>query len=233
MCGRFIVSYTYDQLLEFLNNSYQIEELNLEYSPRYNVSPGQRVLSVIKSKDKYKVGYLDWGFIPPFSNDKKIAFKMINARSETVEEKVSFKESLKKKRCLILANGFYEWKRENKEKTPYLFKMKDDRLFAFAGLWTVNDKVDNKKAYTTTILTTEANDIMSDVHHRMPVILDLEESIKWLDMDSSVDELKSLLDQYDSKKMFKYQVGDYVNNSRHEGEACIKEVVDNSIQLDV
>lgn len=224
MCGRFIVSFTAEELLEFLNSSYQIEELNLEYSPRFNVSPGQKVLSVIKSKDRYKVGYLDWGFIPSFSTDKKLAFKMINARSETLTEKVSFKESLRRRRCLILANGFYEWKRVGNQKIPYLIKLNNDKLFAFAGLWSMNDKVENNKVYTTTIITTKANEIMSDIHNRMPVILDVEESLKWLDYDSSIDELLLLLEQYDTNKMIKYQVSDYVNNSRNEGEECIKEV---------
>lgn len=226
MCGRFVVSYTYDELIKFLENSYQIEDFHFEYEKRYNISPGQMVLSVIKSNDKYKVGYLEWGFLPPFSSDRKYQYKMINAKSETIEEKVSFKDSFLHKRCLILANGFYEWKKEGTQKIPYFIQMKDKHMFAFAGLWTMNEKVENKKLFTTTIITTEANDMMKEIHDRMPVILQLKDAIKWLDSKTTVEETRKLLQKYDSSLMMKYVVSDYVNKSTNEGIKCIEEHMD-------
>ncbi len=231
MCGRFIVSYTYDQLVEFLNDSYQITELDIDYNERYNIAPGQKVLSVIKQKEQFKAGYLDWGFVPPFAKDLSYRYKMINARSETVHELVSFKESLKNKRCLILANGFYEWRREGNKKTPYFFQLKEDKMFAFAGLWTMNDKVSDGKLFTTTIITTTANLLMSEVHHRMPVILELEDAKKWLDQSTSDEELLGLLKEYDSNYMKKIQVSDYVNKSTNEGKRCIEPFMDGQYTL--
>lgn len=217
MCGRFIVSYTYEELLKFLHNSYQIEELDLDYNPRYNVAPGQPLLTVIKVKDHYKVGYIDWGLIPAFAKDESIRYKMINARSETVDVKVSYKDSFASKRCLILANGYYEWK----NKRPYVFEKFDKSMFGFAGIWSVNKIVHDKPIYSSSILTKEADELMSDIHTRMPVVFDLEESLKWLDDSTTKDELFELIEKSDHSGYTKYEVSNYVNNAKNEGIQCV------------
>lgn len=220
MCGRFIVSYTYEELLKFLHNSYQIEELDLDYAPRYNIAPGQPLLTVIKSKDQYKVGYIDWGLIPAFAKDETTKYKMINARSETIDVRVSYKDSFASKRCLILTNGYYEWN----NKRPYVFEKIDKSMFGFAGIWSVNKIIHNRPIYTTSILTKEADELMEDIHSRMPVVFDLEEAIKWLDDKTSKEDLFTLIETSVHKDFTRYEVSNYVNNVRNEGIGCVTPV---------
>lgn len=221
MCGRFIVSYTYDELLGFLSSSYEINGFDLDYTENYNVTPGQPVLSVIKTKKDYKVGYIDWGFIPSFATDIKSSFKMSNARSETVKEKSSFKNSFKNKRCLIIVNGYYEWERKA-VKQPYVIKREDNKIFAFAGLWEVNRKIGNNPIYSTTILTKESDEFLNDIHHRMPVILSYEDSLVWLDEESSIDDLDRVIGNSSHEGFHKYKVSNYVNKSSNNGPECIE-----------
>lgn len=223
MCGRFIVSYTYEELLTFLENDYDITDVKLDYSERYNISPGQRVLSVIKSKDRYKVGYLHWGFIPSFSESKRIGYKMINARSETLKDKPAFRESLRHKRCLILSNGFYEWTGDGDNKTPYLFQREDKKMFVYAGLWSVNKTIEDKPIYSTTIVTKASNVIMGGLHKRMPVMFTNEEALRWLNYDLEISELELLIYENSPANYKHYPVSSYVNNSKHEGVKCIEE----------
>ncbi len=231
MCGRFIVSYTYEELEMFLQNHYSIFDFKDDtYKPRYNVAPGQQVLSIISDGKAYRAGNFKWGFVPFFAKDENIGYSMINARSETVHQKSAFKTSFKQKRCIILSDGFYEWKREGKTKTPMLVQLKNKQLYAYAGLWSAYKKDDGTTVYSTTILTTNANTIMQDIHDRMPVILDEEDAKKWLDTSIQDEELLlGLLKQYQSDKMTVRQVSSYVNKVSNEGEKCIEEYIDNSL----
>lgn len=220
MCGRFIVSYTYEELVQFLHKNYQIEGLNLDYNPRYNVAPGQQLLTIIKSNDQYKVGYINWGLIPPFVKDEKSKYKMINARSETVHEKVSYKDSFRMKRCIIVSNGYYEWN----GKTPYVFEKEDRSMFLFAGLWSVNKIIYDTPIYSTTIVTKEADEFMSEIHTRMPVILSIEDSIQWLDHTTTESDLFQLIEQSSHTGFHKYEVSQHVNLVKNDDLRCIEPV---------
>lgn len=223
MCGRFIVSYTYDELLGFLQSNYDISGFDLDYSENYNISPGQPILSVIKTTTEYKVGYIDWGFIPPFAKDKKSSFKMSNARSETIKEKNSFKESFKKRRSLILASGYYEWERKE-IKQPYVIKKTSNDLFAFAAIWTVNKLVNEKPVYTTAMLTKESDDLLSDIHNRMPVILSYEDSLVWLNDNSTDEQLNEIVSRSSHNGFHKFKVSNFVNKSSNNGLQCIEPI---------
>lgn len=222
MCGRFVVSYTYDELVSFLNNAFDIDEVDLgEWQPRYNVAPGQDVLSVIHDGKRYRAGMLRWGFIPSWSKDPTIGYKMINARGETIAEKASFKDSFQHKRCVLLADAFYEWKRVGKEKQPMCIQMKDQRMFLLAGLWSSYVQEDGSKLFTTTIVTTQNNKLMEDVHNRMPVILGMEEALKWLDNDTQREELLDLIEPFDGSLMKMYPVQSLVNSVKNDSAECI------------
>ncbi|WP_342672208.1 SOS response-associated peptidase [Sporosarcina ureilytica] len=191
-----------------------LSELNL--TPRYNVAPSQQVFSIISDGENKRGGFLKWGLVPSWSKDSKIGYKMINARSETVDTKPSFKNLLKRRRCLIVADGFYEWKNEDGKKQPFRIKMKDDRVFAFAGLWD-RWQSNGETIQSCTIITTEANDVVSDIHDRMPVILPKEKQEIWL--NPAVQEpkhLKQLLQPYTSDEMTAYQVSTLVNSPKND-----------------
>ncbi|AOV07208.1 hypothetical protein BI350_06410 [Sporosarcina ureilytica] len=213
MCGRFSMTSPIEQIqLAFeLSN---LSELNL--TPRYNVAPSQQVFSIISDGENKRGGFLKWGLVPSWSKDSKIGYKMINARSETVDTKPSFKNLLKRRRCLIVADGFYEWKNEDGKKQPFRIKMKDDRVFAFAGLWD-RWQSNGETIQSCTIITTEANDVVSDIHDRMPVILPKEKQEIWL--NPAVQEpkhLKQLLQPYTSDEMTAYQVSTLVNSPKND-----------------
>jgi len=223
MCGRFTVTVSYEELQEHLKEYYDIHELPLFNVPRYNIAPGQEIISILNDGTKNRVGYLKWGFIPPFSKDESVGFQMINAKAESIFDKVSFKDSAMHKRCVILADSFYEWKKEEQTKVPHRIYLKDRKMFAFAGLWTTYQKSDGTKIHTATILTTEPNDFMSNIHFRMPVILNKEEEKIWLNPRiKDKDQLLNVLKAYPSHLMTSDIVSTYVNQAKHESIECIK-----------
>jgi putative SOS response-associated peptidase YedK len=225
MCGRFIVSYSLEELKGFLSETFDIFDFENEYEPRYNVAPGQQVLSVISDGEKYRVGTFKWGLVPSFSKDEKVGYKMINARSETVTEKYSFKESFKNKRCVILSDGFYEWDKVGGSKGPYLFTKKDDKMFGYAGLWSRFIQEDGTPLHTCTILTTKANPLLSDIHDRMPIMMNDNEMKLWLDPKVKDEELLiSLLKEYDENDMKRHQVSKRVNKVINDDPTLINEV---------
>lgn len=180
------------------------------------MAPSQQILSIVSDGENKRGGFLKWGLVPSWSKDSKIGYKMINARSETVDTRPSYKNLLKRRRCLIVADGFYEWKNEDGKKQPYRIKMKDDHVFAFAGLWDRWEK-DDEIIHSCTIITTEANEIVSDIHDRMPVILPEEKHDIWLNpaiQDSS--QLKQLLHPFPAKNMMAYQVSTLVNSPKND-----------------
>ena len=177
MCGRYSLFAEFRIIEERFGEATFGEE---DYEESYNIAPSQMVLSVINDGTKNRLGYLKWGLVPTWAKDPKIGFKMINARAETAHEKPSFREAFKKRRCLIVADSFYEWKREEGRKIPMRIKMKNNQLFAMAGLWESWKDENGKLIHTCTILTTEANGLMSSIHERMPVILKKEYEQSWL-----------------------------------------------------
>jgi putative SOS response-associated peptidase YedK len=225
MCGRFTVTVSYQELEEHLKEYYDIHELPLFDVPRYNIAPGQNIISVLNDGSKHRVGYLKWGFIPPFSKDESIGFQMINAKAETIFDKVSFKDSAIHKRCVILADSFYEWKKEDKGKTPHRIYLKNQKMFSFAGLWTTYQKSDGTKVHTATILTTEPNELMSSIHFRMPVILNKEDEKVWLNPRiKDKNTLLKVLKAYPSELMSADIVSNYVNQAKNDSIECIQPI---------
>lgn len=229
MCGRFTVNYTYDELVKFMDDEFSIRyiEDKLDY-PRFNIAPGQQILSIIYDGYNYRAGTFKWGFIPSFSLNNNTGYKLINARSEGILEKVSFRDSFINRRCIVLADGFYEWDEIGGSKEPYYITFKKKKMMLFAGIWSKNSKELND-FFTVAILTTNANDISKDIHNRMPVILNKYSALKWLDDNTEIAELESLLQSYESIDMKKILVSRFVNKVSNDDLSCIMEIHDNKL----
>ncbi|MEK5520685.1 hypothetical protein B5V89_19090 [Heyndrickxia sporothermodurans] len=214
MCGRFNLYSSIEDLMErFDLTNWEM----IEFSPKYNIAPSQEVLAIVEGEKGNRGGFLRWGLVPSWAKDPKIGYKMINARAETIDEKPSFKRLLARRRCLIIADGFYEWKKEGNRKTPYHIHLKDKQPFAFAGLWDRWNQ-GGKTIQSCTIITTEANKLMRDIHDRMPVILTKESEQVWLDRSIQEEkQLKSLLSPFDSTLMEAYTISEIVNSPKNEG----------------
>lgn len=220
MCGRITFTLSKDDFIQELKKRYNIDDYDLDYPiPRYNIAPSQNVLSVINDGKKYRIGLLKWGFIPSWAKDDK--FYMINAKAETIDEKPMFKHAFKTQRCIVLADGYYEWK----NKVPYRFILKNQKLFSLAALWNTYTSKDNQKLHTCIIITTKPNELTKQIHNRMPVILTKDAEKIWLDPKIKDEKiLKSLLLPYESDNMDFYQVSSLVNNARKDVLECIKPV---------
>ena len=227
MCGRFTITVDLNDLKDYLSESFDIHDLSPDIIvPRYNVAPGQQVLAVIHDGKSYRVGLIKWGFVPSFAKDESIGFSMINAKSETIHEKPAFKKSLKSQRCLILADGFYEWMKENNKKQPYRILLNNEKIFPMAGLWSTYVKENGEKLHTATIITTSANDLMKPIHDRMPVILDEKGKTSWLNPIFHQDDLLNLLKPFDDQKMKAYPVSDKVNKPANDDPSLIGDITD-------
>ncbi|PLS09458.1 SOS response-associated peptidase [Neobacillus cucumis] len=224
MCGRFTLSATIDEIMDrFDIQSFLDEEM---YAPSYNIAPSQLVLAVINNGTSNRMGFLKWGLVPPWANDISIGNKMINARAETITEKPSFRNAFKKKRCLVIADSFYEWKRHSdKAKTPMRIKLKSNELFAMAGLWEGYKSPDGKMLYSCSVITTQPNELMKDIHDRMPVILTREDESTWLNPEmADINLLKSLLVPFDEKLMDTYEVSSLVNSPKNNSIELIQQI---------
>ncbi len=222
MCGRFTITLTKEDFINYLS-TYDDIHIDLDHIvlPNYNVAPSENVVAMISHKDQYRVGPLKWGFIPSFAKDIKSGFKMINARAETLLDKLAFKDAIISKRCVIFADSFYEWKKEDHKKIPMRIKLIDQEIFAFAGLYsTYKDK--EQTIHSATIITTQSNEFMTSIHHRMPVILKKDDIEVWL--NPKTIHAISYLKPYDTNKMKAYEVSNYVNNASHKGKNCIEEI---------
>ena len=194
--------------------------------PNYNVAPTQEVPAVVAGNGggDRRLEMLRWGLIPSWADDPGIGARMINARSETVAEKPSFRRAFKERRCLIPADGFYEWQKTNGGKQPHYIRMKNGRPFAFAGLWE-SWKGDGNEIRSCTILTTNPNDVAGEIRNRMPVILPPEGYEVWLDPDvRETDQLLSLLAPYPPSDMEAYPVSRRVNSPSNNEPSCVESV---------
>lgn len=229
MCGRYGISVTREELTEYLSEHYDIDVLDEAITlPRYNIAPGQNVVSLINDGTKFRVGLLKWGFIPPWADSEKSARTVINARSETLKDKPTFKKSFYQRRCVIISDGFFEWYRTTSTKTPYYFYLKNNKIFGFAGIYTVFKREDGTSLYTCCIITTHANTLMKDIHDRMPVILTEEQAKTWLDpniKDSNI--LEEILTEYDPNDMQLHQVSSRVNKTNNDDGDIIKPIKPN------
>ena len=198
MCGRFVLITD----LKNIQKYYDIKNISCEHQPSWNIVPSQSVPVIICHNGINQLVCYRWGLIPSWSKDPSIAEKLINARAETVDKKPSFRDAFKKRRCLIVADGFYEWKREGKSKMPLYFYLKSARPFGFAGLYETWISPDKKEINTCVIITTAANELIAPVHDRMPVILSREQERVWLDSNMvDVSGLLSVLKPYPAGEM--------------------------------
>ena len=218
MCGRYTLASPTERLAE----EFGFDGTSVELAPNYNVAPTQGVAAVLEEGGQRRLEVLRWGLIPPWADDPGIGSRMINARSETAPGKPSFRRAFRERRCLIPADGFYEWQRTNGAKQPYYIHMEDGRPFAFAGLWESWDKGGEGEVRTCTILTTGANALVGEVHDRMPVILAHDAYDVWLDPASERDELTGLLAPYPEDEMEAYPVSRFVNSPSNNDPRCIE-----------
>jgi putative SOS response-associated peptidase YedK len=217
MCGRYSLSKSKIQLEE----RFQAEMLG-DFKPRYNIAPTQ-LLPVITSESPKGFSFFYWGITPDFGKNKPVSPKFINAKAETIHEKISFKNSFQKRRCLVPADGFYEWKKLGKKtKIPYRFTLANEETFAFAGIWEEYENELGESNHTFLILTTEPNSLVSEVHDRMPLILKKEEEKKWLDKYSSQEELMNMLVPYPADEMISFTVSPLVNSISNDSPSLIR-----------
>jgi len=214
MCGRFTLTVNPADLQDTFSNY----NFPVRFAPRFNIAPSQPVLAV-PNDGKLAADFFVWGLIPMWAKDPSIGSRMINARGETLADKPSFRGSYRHKRCLILADGFYEWKAfgEKKGKTPYFIHMKDRQPFAMAGLWDTWESPDGSSLKTCTIITTGPNELMELIHDRMPVILHPRDYAKWLDTAPQTPEnLQPLIKPFPADKMSAYAVSTLVNKATND-----------------
>ncbi|MBI0399139.1 SOS response-associated peptidase [Cyclobacterium marinum] len=220
MCGRYSLAKSKMELEE----RFQAEMLE-DFKPRYNIAPSQLV-PVITCDSPKGFSHFYWGITPAFAKNKPVANRLINARSETITEKVSFKNAFKKSRCLVPADGFFEWKKVGKKtKVPYRFVFLDESLFSFAGIWEEFETEKGEIAHTFTILTTRPNGLTAEIHDRMPVILKNENEEKWLNLNTSEEELLSMLSPYPDEQMTKYTVSPMVNQVTNDSPFVIRKTL--------
>jgi putative SOS response-associated peptidase YedK len=219
MCGRFALWTPPGTITRYFKVN-----VALDVQPRYNIAPGQNILVVRQTGDAQRLPVLiRWGLIPVWAKEESIGYKMINARSESVEEKPAFKTAFQSRRCLIPASGFYEWKKEDSGKQPYLIRLLGTDLFALAGIWESWEKpASNEKIESCAILTTSANHVVSSIHDRMPVIIGPEDFDLWLDANASNQRLKELMRPFDDQDMSGHRVSKAVNNVKNDDSSLIQ-----------
>jgi putative SOS response-associated peptidase YedK len=219
MCGRFTLSAPAEVVAEL----FELAETPV-LAPRFNIAPTQPAPVVLWDGEagQRRLEAFHWGLIPSWAKDPAIGNRMINARAETAATKPAFRSAFRDRRCLVLADGFYEWQKVERAKRPFYFRMRDGRPFAFAGLWERWDGPDGETIDSCTILTTEPNEVVRAVHDRMPVILARKECPVWLDpQNREVDKLQSLLQPCPPEQMEAYPVSKRVNNPANEGPGCV------------
>lgn len=220
MCGR----YTLATDLSVLAERFGFLASHVEYLPRYNIAPTQNVLAVMNDEAR-AARLLRWGLVPSWAKEVGGERQMINARAETLSQKPSFRRSLALRRCLVLADGFYEWKKEGKRKIPMRVVLRSGEPFAFAGLWDVWREGSPEEIRSCVIITTEPNPLVSKIHNRMPVILARRAEEIWLDPSvTDPSRLSALLLPYPSEELRAYRVSPRVNSPRNDDPGCIEPV---------
>lgn len=217
MCGRYSFALEDDLIWE----RFRVRVRTAVYKARYNCAPGQD-LAVVSNEDPATLNFFRWGLIPFWAKDPAIGYRMINAKAETITEKPSFKQAFRTRRCLVLSDGFYEWKKE-KEKNPYRIQMADGSPFAMAGIWDRWTSADGEIIQSFSILTTSPNEKVAAIHDRMPVILPAKDEHKWLGKTSE-PELLDLLKPYPAERITAYPVSKMVNSSKNDDPALIQPI---------
>ena len=218
MCGRFSQFHTWEEVRAYLNIFGAARNL----AARYNIAPTQEAQVVRACSQGRRLDFLRWGLVPSWAKDDAMGARMINARDETVAEKPSFRAAFRQRRCLVPADGFYEWRGPKGAKQPYRILAPGGGLFAFAGLWEPWEKGGAEALETFTIITTEANAKLAQVHHRMPVILDAADFERWLAPDLAANEAQALLRPAPDDAVDFHAVSRHVNNARNDDPGCIE-----------
>jgi len=238
MCGRFTLTVSGLEIASKFN----LEEVS-DISPRYNIAPSQAIASIVvgEKSGRRELEWMRWGLIPSWAKEAKMGAKLINARAETVAEKPAFRTAFKRRRCLIIADGFYEWQQQGKQKQPYYFQVRSNHfsdsevrsnrfsdsgaLFAFAGLWDTWQSGEGEKIVSCTILTTAANERVGQIHQRMPVIMSPAAYSQWLDPENkNHQKILPLLEQNANRDIVAYPVSSAVNNARNDRAECIQAI---------
>jgi putative SOS response-associated peptidase YedK len=226
LCGRYTLSVPLSNLVD----AFDVQPPEFEYPPRFNIAPTQDAPVIAQDREGRRMGLLRWGLIPSWAKDPAMGSRMINARAETVAEKPAFRGAFRRRRCLVPADGFFEWKREGGEggegagkgqKTPYWIHLVGREPFLMAGLWEKWDPGEGSPVYTFTILTTEAVPAIREIHPRMPVILPASARDPWLDPDAGPDVVLPLLRPW-GEGFQAYPVSNLVNSPRNDAPECIE-----------
>lgn len=225
MCGRYKLAAKPEKVASHFS-----VKIPWDFKPRYNIAPGQEIVVVRRqsASSPRELATLRWGLVPSWAKDASIGFKMINARAETVGDKPAFRQAINRRRCLIPATGFYEWRREGKTRIPFCFTMLDDSIFALAGIWESwrDPAPAGKIVETVSILTTGANVLLDDIHDRMPVILQPADYDLWLDPGAPFSPaVKALLQPFDAAKMQRQQVSSRVNSVKFDDPECAEAII--------
>ncbi|OPY08876.1 MAG: putative SOS response-associated peptidase YedK [Syntrophaceae bacterium PtaB.Bin038] len=216
MCGRFTLVSPFAAVAERFRAS-----APGELRPRYNIAPGQDILCIVADRAR-RIEPMRWGLIPSWAKDPAIGNRLINARAETLAEKPSFRRAFARRRCLVAADGFYEWRPAGKRKVPVYIFLKSRNPFGFAGLYETWRAPDRREVRTCTIVTTGANDLVRPIHDRMPVIVAEGDEDRWLDPDEgSLERLRAILAPYPAEEMDAYDVTTAVNNPSHDAPDCL------------
>jgi putative SOS response-associated peptidase YedK len=229
MCGRFTLRAVDRLMAKFDTQNWRGLVKRPDLIPRFNIAPTQDVLTVTESRGERAFAMMVWGMIPSWSSQPS---GFINARAETLAQKASFNESFRRRRCLVLADGFYEWRREGKTKQPFFFQLSDESPFAFAGLWDEWRRPDSEAipgspesiVTSCTIITTTPNELLAAIHDRMPAILPAEDYGTWLSEDARPDELSGLLAPYPAEAMKSFPVSQQVNHAQIDEPSLVEPV---------
>ncbi len=224
MCGRFAQFSS----LETLKKAFEIKTVTCDVTPIYNIAPTQEILAIIRHDTENRLERLHWGLVPFWAKDLSRASKLINARIETVAKKPSFRNAFERRRCLILADGFYEWKKVERRKQPYFCTLPTGKPFAFAGLWETwkSKESDDEPVYhSCTILTIDSSESIREIHNRMPVILLPETHEAWLNPEiQDTKQLETILQEGYVREMKTYPVSTFVNSVKNNGPTCIEPI---------
>ncbi|BBL81025.1 SOS response-associated protein YedK [Rubrobacter xylanophilus DSM 9941] len=217
MCGRYTLATPVGRVAEQFGAEGPLPEI----PPSYNVAPGRGVAAVVQEGGRRRLEVLRWGLVPPWAEDPRVGDRMINARAETAASKPSFRRAFRERRCLIPADGFYEWRRLDGGKQPYYVRRRDRAPFAFAGLWEVW-RGEEGELRSCTILTTRANRLLSEIHDRMPVIVPRDLYGLWLEAEGEREELDAVLRPYPEEELEAYPVSRLVNSPANDDPRCIE-----------
>lgn len=220
MCGRFTLRHSVDEIAERFN----VTNVAFDFGPRFNVAPSQEIAAITGEGDDRTLRPLKWGLVPFWAKEASIGNRMINARAETIAEKPAYKHAVARRRCLIPADGFYEWAKTGSKRTPMHIHFEDGRLFAFAGIWERWGPTSGEEIVSCSLITVEPNEVVSPIHNRMPAILAPEDEGAWLSETRHVHDVLPLLRTHDAKGMEAYPVSRGVNSPAFDDPSCVDPV---------